>query len=88
MIQIKINYINKNTLLRIYKMFKSYPNRPFLARDFSLNHNKLRQTYLDVLKKLGLIKEVKVVYLNGKNRNAKHETIGYKLNNSIIFKKL
>lgn len=84
---IKIEFLYKCVLLRIYKKFKKYPNQVFSARDFSIEFNRIRQTYLDVLIKLGLIKEVKVIFFCGRKHKVKHEKIGYKLNNPIIIKK-
>lgn len=76
---IKIDYLYKPVLIRIYKKFKKYPNRPFFAKDFSIEFNRIRQVYFDVLIKLGLIKKVKVIYFCGKKYHIKHEKIGYKL---------
>ncbi len=72
--------IDKNKLVRIFKMFKNEPNKVFLAADFIIRRKGvLREKYLNTLIFLGLIKRVPAVYKCGNKLLATRRVKGYKL---------
>lgn len=64
-------------LIRIYKLFKSEPNKIFLQRDFGTNYRY--KIHLQLLIKLGLIEEVCAVYRLGSKYKAVRSVKGYRL---------
>lgn len=73
--------IDKDVLLRIYKDFKKYPLRIFVASDFFKSTRViLREKYLHTLVSLDLIEEVPTVYEFGlRGKKARRGVRGYKI---------
>ena len=79
--------IDKNKLVRIFKMFKNEPNKVFLAADFIImRKGVLREKYLNTLIFLGLIKRVPAVYKCGNKLLATRRVKGYKLKIKEVIK--
>ncbi len=71
--------IDKNTLIRVFKMFKNQPKKVFVATDFNSHINIFRTKYLHTLVVLGIIEVVSAIYKCGRKYKSKRTVKGYRL---------
>ena len=76
----KSHLIDNTTLIRLYKIIKSDPNKVFVMTELLPGGTiPMKNRYMATLKGLGLIEEVKAFYKTGPNSKSKVSCRGYKL---------
>jgi len=75
-------HVDPTLVISFYHKFKREPNKVFVISDFMFGNRTTPRTYFHLLKVLGIIEEVSVIYKTGLNDRCIRTNIkGYKLLN-------